>query len=228
MSLVETLMPYSVEGFLSPAELDRVVELMDAYKASVKATRLQAGATGFSIHKSTNKSVEEVVAAFEPAGRLEVNWGDIPREAIDIVETAFFRRIEDIRRAYPSAYGPYGFTYVEYGPGQYFTAHVDGVSTTQVAGFGVTLTSDFEGGEFCVETCGSGRMWADGPGGKPMVAPGADSQSAWYRGLPRTTWTTTCERGKAIFYGSGLTHSSKPVRGGVLRKMLAFISSDRG
>jgi predicted 2-oxoglutarate/Fe(II)-dependent dioxygenase YbiX len=157
------------------------------------------------------------------------NWGEIPRDAIEIVEHAFFRRIEDIRRAYPSAYGPYGFTYVEYGVGQFFTPHVDGISTTQIAGFGVTLSApaDFDGGELCIETCGSGRLWARGADGELAIAPGADSQSEWYRSLPRTQWLTRCEQGKALFYGSGLTHSSKPVTRGVLKKMLAFISSDR-
>ena len=40
MSLVETLMPYSVENFLDQAELDRMIAIMDAYKRSVKPNRV--------------------------------------------------------------------------------------------------------------------------------------------------------------------------------------------
>jgi hypothetical protein len=225
MNLSEALLPYSIEGFLTDDEVDRVVASIEAYKKTVDARLLEAGAKGYSIHQSI-MSVSDVVQLYEPAGRLEINWQDLPRESIEIVENAFYRRVEDIRRAYPTAFGPMGFTYVEYHPGQYFTSHVDGIGSVQVAGFGVTLTDDFEGGEFCVETCGSGRLWAMGHGDRLMAAPGHDSSSDWFRSLPRTVWTTRPKRGNAIFYGSGLTHSSKPVTRGVLKKLLAFVHAD--
>jgi hypothetical protein len=225
MSISETMMPYSLEGFLSEEEVERVIRSIDEYKRTVDPRRLEAGASGYTIHNSENLSVPEIVSVYEPAGRLDVNWQEIPRDICEIVEAAFFRRIEDVRRAFPRAYGPYGFTYVEYRPGQYFTAHIDGVSREQVAGFGVTLTNDFEGGEFSVETCGSGRLWATDDKGRLINAPGHDAQSAWYRALPRTRWTTRPVRGNAVFYGSGLTHSSQPVTKGILRKVLAFVRS---
>lgn len=226
MSVAQTLAPYSIEGFLDDGEVEQITRSIDAYKRSVPATRLQAGARGMTIHEDDDsRTIAELVAVYEPAGRVDINWHDLPRDIIGVVETAFYRHVEDIRRAYPDAMGPYGFTYVEYSVGQYFTAHVDGVSTGQVAGFGVTLNDDFEGGEFCLETTGSGRLWARGRRDALMVAPGHDMRSDWFRSLPRTQWLTRPKRGNANFYGSGLTHSSKPVTKGVLRKVLAFISS---
>lgn len=225
MSVSQMMMPYSLEGFLDDAEVERIVQSIDAHKKTVDPKRLAAGATGYTIHNSENLSVPEIISVYEPAGRLDVNWQEIPRDIVEIVEAAFFRRIEDVRRAFPTAYGPYGFTYVEYGPGQFFTAHIDGVSRSQVCGFGVTLTNDFEGGEFSVETCGSGRLWASDGSGRLLNAPGHDAQSDWYRALPRTRWTTRPVRGNAVFYGSGLTHSSQPVTKGILRKVIAFVRS---
>ena len=225
MSVSENMMPYSLEGFLREDEVERVIRSIDAHKASVDASRLAAGASGYTIHNSENLTVSEIIAVYEPKGRLEVNWQELPRDIVEIVETACFRRIEDVRRAFPTAYGPYGFTYVEYQPGQYFTAHIDGVSRAQVAGFGVTLNDDFKGGEFSIETCGSGRLWAQDGEDRLVNAPGHDAQSEWYRNLPRSKWTTRCKRGNALFYGSGLTHSSLPVTKGILRKVLAFVRS---
>ena len=225
MSVSEAMMPYSLEGFLSDAEVEQVIRSIDAYKLSVDPKKLEAGATGYTIHNSENLSVREIISVYEPAGRLDVNWQQIPRDIVEIVEAAFFRRIEDVRRAFPTAYGPYGFTYVEYKPGQFFTAHIDGVSRAQVSGFGVTLSNDFEGGEFSVETCGSGRLWARDGEGRLVNAPGHDAQSDWYRAVPRTKWTTRPVKGNAVFYGSGLTHSSQPVTRGILRTVLAFVRS---
>lgn len=221
--LTEMLLPFSVEEFLSDDEVARVLASIDAFKAA-NPIRLEAGAAGITIHKSPGLTVAEVVAVYEPEGRLDINTQHIPADVVDIVETAFYRRIEDIRRAYPGTFGPYGFTYVEYAAGQYFTPHIDGSGGRQVAGFGVTLTDDFEGGEFIIETCGSNRLWATGPNGDLDVAPGHDARSGWYRSLPKTQWTTRPRRGGALFYGSALTHGSRPVTRGVLKKVLAFIS----
>jgi len=225
MNIVETILCYSIENFLSDREINHILESIEAYKRSVDPQKLAAGGTGYTIHRSGGLSVTEAVAVYEPAGRIDVNWQQLPRDIVEIVEAAFYRRIEDVRRAYPRAYGPYGFTYVEYQPGQFFTAHIDGASQQQVAGFGVTLTDDFDGGEFSVETCGSGRMWMVNRDGELSTTPGHDVRSEWYRTLPRTRWMTRPKRGNALFYGSGLTHSSQPVTKGVLKKVLAFIHS---
>ena len=218
----ELQMPYSIEGFLSDDEVQRVITSIDAYKAE-HPTRLTAGAEGITIHQSGDLSVPEIVAVYEPKGRLDINIQQMPKEIIDIMEEGFYRRIEDIRRAYPQAVGAYGFTYVEYAVNQYFTPHIDGVSDLMVAGFGVTLTDDFDGGEFFVETCGSNRLWMRDQNEKTAIAPVADASSEWYRSLPKTQWLTKPKRGNAIFYGSALTHGSKPVTHGVLKKVLAFI-----
>jgi hypothetical protein len=127
-----------------------------------------------------------------------------------------------VRRAYPATHGPFGFTYVEYTVGQYFTPHADGIGEDQKVGFGVTLNDDFEGGEFIVQTCGSNRLWARTPSGEVRLGPNPDASSAWFTALPKTEWMTRPRRGNAIFYGGALTHGSKPVTGGVLKKLLAF------
>jgi hypothetical protein len=219
------VLPYSIEDFLSDEETAYILDEIDGYKASIAPSLLEAGARGYTIHNFDSASVDHIVKVYEPNGRIDVNWQDIPRGIVDVIETAFFRRIEDIRRAYPTALGPIGYTYVEYGPSQFFTAHLDGATHMQVAGFGVTLSNDFEGGDFAVETCGSGELWRDTSDGRLQNAPGHDAQSAWFRSLKRTRWTTRPTRGTAIFYGSGLTHSSEPVQRGILKKVLAFIQS---
>lgn len=225
MTLTESLMPYSIENFLTETEAERIVSLVDQYKAA-NPDRLAAGSTGLSVHSSDFMSLDELVAMYEPQGRIDINTPDLPPEVIDIMDNAYFRHIEDIRRAYPSATWPYGFTYVEYGPGQFFTPHADGITSMQCAGFGVTLSNDFRGGEFCVETCGSNRFWIKAEDGRPDVAPGADASSEWFREIPRTQWAMTPRKGVAVFYGSALVHSSKPVTGGSLKKLLAFVTKD--
>ncbi len=215
------LLPYSIESFFTDDEVKSVVECIDAYKAA-NPRRLQAGAHGFSIHQSPNLTVSEVIAVYEPAGRLDINAQQIPRGVVEIAECAFYRHIEDVRRAYPATHGPFGFTYVEYAVGQYFTPHADGVGTDQKVGYGVTLTDDFEGGEFVVQTCGSNRLWVSDEDGQLRLGPCHDASSEWFKTLPKTEWMTRPKRGNAIFYGGALTHGSKPVTKGVLKKLLAF------
>ena len=215
------LLPYSIESFFSGDEVTRVLRSIDEYKAA-NPGRLQAGAHGISIHQSPNLTVSEVIALYEPAGRVDINAQHMPRDVIDIAECAFFRHIEDIRRAYPATHGPFGFTYVEYTVGQYFTSHADGVGQDQKVGFGVTLTDDFEGGEFIVQTCGSNRLWATDTNGKLTLGPNHDASSEWFKSLPKTDWVTRPKCGNAIFYGGALTHASKPVTKGMLKKLLGF------
>jgi hypothetical protein len=215
------LLPYSIEQFFTPEEVAAVVESIDAYKAA-HPQRLQAGAHGITIHQNSNLTPTEIVALFEPAGRLDINSQHLPRDIVEIGECAFYRHIEDIRRAYPAALGPNGFTYVEYTVGQYFTPHADGVGSDQKTGFGVTLTDDFEGGEFVIQTCGSNRLWVAESGGTLSLGPCHDWSSDWFRTLPKTEWTTRPKKGNAVFYGGALVHASKPVTRGVLKKLLAF------
>lgn len=219
--LSELLLPFSIEDFLSAEDVDKVVQSIDAYKSAIGGQR-QQGPARVSIHSSRDHNLTELIDIITPRGRLDINVQEIPRAVIQIMEAAFYSRIEDIRRAYPGAYAPYGFTYVEYTVGQYFTPHIDGASAQQVAGFGVTLSDDFHGGEFFVETCGSNRLWMTTKSGT-SVAPGPNANSDWYRVLPKTRWVTRPRRGGAIFYGSSLTHGCNPVTAGVLRKVLAFV-----
>jgi hypothetical protein len=223
-TLSETLLPYSIEEFVTDAEIARILAAVERYKAEHPA-RLAAGAKGITVHSSSVMNVDELVAMYQPQGRLDINTADLPFEVIDVIEQAFFRHIEDIRRAYPSATWPYAVTYVEYGPAQFFTPHADGFSAHQCAGFGVTLTNDFTGGEFCVETCGSNRTWVAGSDGTPNLAIGTNNGSEWFRKLPRTRWSMTPKKGTAAFYGSALVHSSRPVTSGTVKRLLAFISN---
>jgi hypothetical protein len=215
------LLSYSIEEFFSDAEVRSVLKSIDAYKAA-NPDRLQAGAHGTSIHTNPNLTVSEVIAVYEPAGRLDINHQQLPRDVIEIGESAFFRHIENIRRAYPTVHAPFGFTYVEYGIGQYFTPHADGVRDREKVGYGVTLTDEFEGGEFIVQSCGSNRLWSTDTNGQLTIGPAHDAASEWFRSLPKTEWTTRPKRGNAIFYGGALTHGSKPVTKGTLKKLLAF------
>jgi hypothetical protein len=224
MRLCESVLPYSIEGFLTDTEVGRILALIDAYKAQ-HPDDLAAGSTGQTVHNSEVLTVDELVEMYEPRGRLDVNTADLPVEVIEIVEAAFLRHIEDIRRAYPSATWPYAVTYVEYGPAQFFTPHADGITDRQVAGFGVTLTNDVTGGEFCVETCGSNRMWIAGPDGEATLAQGADMGSEWFRSIPRTKWAMTPRKGMAVFYGAALVHSSQPVIAGTAKRVLAFMTN---
>jgi 2OG-Fe(II) oxygenase superfamily len=223
MAWTESLLPYTIEEFITAGEAERIVSLIEHYKRA-NTDRLTAGVTQKTVHVSDTMSLEELVAMYEPNGRIEITAEDLPSEVIAIVERAYFTHIEDIRRAYPSAAWPYGFAYVEYGPGQYFTPHADGITTAQCAGFGVALSDDFRGGEFLIETCGSNRMWVAGGDGMSRLAPGADVSSEWFRKLPRTEWSMSPRRGVAVFYGSALVHSSRPVTAGRLRKILGFVS----
>lgn len=214
-------LPYSIDSFFSDDEVNRVLASIEAYKAAHPA-HLQAGAHGISIHQSPNLTVSEIIEAYEPAGRLDINTQHLPRDVIDIAECAFYRHIEDIRRAYPFTHGPFGFTYVEYNIGQFFTPHADGVGEDHKVGFGVTLTDNFDGGDFIVQTCGSNRLWTTDANGRTVMAPSHDSSSDWFRSLPKTEWATRPKRGNAIFYGGALTHASRPVTKGVLKKLLGF------
>lgn len=216
-SVSELLLPYSIEGFLTDDEVDRILTIVDEYKAA-HADTLAAGARG-SVHASDVLSVEELVERYQPAGRLDINTADLPEEVIEIVEHGFFRHIEDIRRAYPAATWPFSYTYVEYGPSQFITPHAD----RTFAGFGVTLTNDFTGGEFCIETCGSNRLWFAGD--TPQIAPGPHVGSDWFRQIPRTRWMTSPRKGVAIFYGGALVHSSQPVITGAAKRIFAFIAN---
>lgn len=224
MAWTESLLPYSIEDFITADEAERILLLIDRYKIA-NPDRLTARITKKSVHVSDTMSMDELVEMYEPEGRIEITADDLPPEVIDIVERAYFAHIDDIRRAYPSAAWPYGFAYLEYGPTQYFTPHADGITSVQCAGFGVTLSDDFSGGEFSVETCGSNRMWVAGGDGRYSLAPAADVSSEWFRKLPRTAWSMSPRRGVAVFYGSALVHSSKPVTAGRLRKIVGFIAS---
>src|SRR5262249_54153976 len=119
----ESLLPYSVEEFITDDERRYLLAEMEKVKAAAPPGSLDAGVSGRSVHSLQGKTVKETVALFEPKGRLEV---EAPRSVCEVLNDAFARRIEDIRRAYPSATWVNAWGYVEYSPGQHITPHADG------------------------------------------------------------------------------------------------------
>jgi 2OG-Fe(II) oxygenase superfamily len=223
MMPIETLSPYSIEGFLDAATTARVLAEIQKLLAAAPPDAFQAGAGGRSVHSFSGAfGGTSPAAVFEPAGRIEINV--LPEEVRALLDDAFFRRIEDVRRVYPSATWPRGWTYVEYRAGQLCTPHADSASGGRnVAACNVLLDDSFTGGEFFIETCGSQELWMPG---EVMLGPWSTYNSEWFRAVPKTRWTTRPARGTAIFYGSQLVHGTQPVTEGVARKVICWLEAD--
>jgi hypothetical protein len=222
MALGETLSVYSLEGFFAVAEIERLTALIDAMKSP---GAFDAEGRDLSVFRMDRLGLEETIRLYVPKGRIEIDQSEMPEEVIDLLETAFFRRIEDVRRAFPSATWPAGWTYVEYGRGQFCSAHADGrLDGAQVGGLSVPLNDDFRGGEFFVETCGGGEMWCAGTAGPELsVEPNPYFES--FDRIPRSRWTVSPVRGDAALYGSLVVHGTRPVRRGRARKIICFLRS---
>lgn len=225
----ETLMPYSLEGFLRPDEVAAVCREMDGVKERLAADSLVAGVNGRSVHSIRGLGVVETVAVYEPEGRVEVT--ELPGSVHEVLETAFERRLPDIRRAYGSVRRSDCWMYVEYGPDQFITPHIDyphnesRPERPKVTGINVLLNDDFTGGEFYVETTGARDLWHEGDDGQARVREGANYHSDWFRELPRTRWTARPGSGTALLYGTQLVHGTLPVTSGRVRKVLGFLSA---
>lgn len=223
MTPIETLLPYSIEGFLDAPAIARVLAGIRQLVEAAPSGALQAGAGGRSVHTFSGAlGGTNPAAVFEPAGRIEVNV--LPEEIRALLDDAFYRRIEDVRRVYPSATWPRGWTYVEYRAGQLCTPHADSASGGRnVAACNVLLDDGFTGGEFFIETCGSPQLWM--PGGA-VLGPWSTYNNEWFRAMPKTRWTTRPVKGTAVLYGSQLIHGTQPVIDGVARKVICWIESD--
>lgn len=224
----ESFTIHSIESFLSDTEIRQILRPIDKLKKARGPRAFVAGEQDGSVHHLgvfglTGKQAARI---FSPRGRIEIPLGTELPELRDRLDDAFFRRIEDIRRIYPSAVWPRGWTYVEYGPGQHCTAHADGTfSGTQVGACNVRLDGNTVGGEFFVETTGSSELWME-PGPQPpeMILASA-YDNAWLRSLPKTRWLAQPARGTALFWGSQLLHGTQPVIKGTAKKLIAWIET---
>ncbi|MGH8974902.1 MAG: hypothetical protein ACRD0C_17080 [Acidimicrobiia bacterium] len=228
MNISETLLAYSVEEFLTDAETASVLEMLDRHTAPLPVRAMTPGHNGRSIHSLDGFSVEETVEIYEPRGRLELDA--VADDVSEVMDRAVHRRWDDLRRALPSARRVDPWIYLEYGPEQYVTPHIDYAwnedfpDHPKVAGISVQLNDGFLGGELFVETSASPRLWRAADG-REVVAAGADLSSHWFPSTPRTRWTSTPRRGTAYLYGSQLVHGTLPVLRGRVRKLISFVTA---
>jgi hypothetical protein len=216
---------HSLEGFLSRPEVGRILRRLAASRAAQPGTSFEAGADGNSVHHLNALGLDGTTAArvFSPAGRIEIALGRALPELVDLLERAFYRRIEDIQRVYPAAVWPVGWTYVEYGPGQHCTSHADGsFGGSQVGALSVRLDEGTEGGEFYVETSGSEQLWT-GQGESRELIVSALYRNRWLDRVPKTRWLAQPARGTGLLWGSHLIHGTQPVRRGISKKIIAWI-----
>jgi hypothetical protein len=235
--IAETVAVGSVEGFLGEDDRARLTTVMSASLTDQDSARFGAGRTT-SIHEIPGHSHEQAMAVYEPAGRVEVP--QIPAEAEKLLQDAFDRARPALSRVMPSITTCRPWTYVEYGPGQHITGHLDGIAPDplawprQIAGISVVISEAESGGAFYVESSSSDRLWntrlddtADGyADGMWLAHDGADHSADWYAAMPRTRWSVTPAPGTALLYGSQLTHGTEPVASGRVAKFISWLIAD--
>lgn len=238
--IAETVTIGSVEGFLNAEERTRLATVMDAFLASEPRDCFGANRTT-SIHEIPGHSHQQAMTVYEPAGRVEVP--QIPAEAEKLLQAAFDRARPALSRVMPSITACRPWTYVEYGPGQHITSHLDGIAPDplawprQIAGISVVISEAEDGGAFYVETSSSDRLWdsrldnATGNGyaeGVWLASDGADHSARWFATMPRTRWSVTPAPGTALLYGSQLAHGTEPVTLGRVAKFISWLIADTG
>jgi hypothetical protein len=236
--MAETLAIGSIENFVDPTEIAQLVKIMDTFLAEEGAARF-ADARADSIHEIPGHTAVEAMAVYEPAGRLEA--AKIPNEAEGILQQSFGRASAALARLMPSITTCRPWTYVDYGPGQHITPHLDGIAPDplswprQIAGISIVITPAIEGGAFFVETASDSRLWhhactdteAGYVPGTWWAHDGADHSADWFRDMPRTRWSVNPAAGTALLYGSQLTHGTEPVRQGRARKFISWLVAER-
>ncbi|WP_201295308.1 MULTISPECIES: 2OG-Fe(II) oxygenase [Nocardia] len=242
IGLNETLTVGSVEDFLTISESAALEELMDRFLREAHngdARDIYDQRRLSSIHEIPGHDTAVAMATYEPSGRVEIT--DIPDDAETLLQAAFTRVRARLERILPSVTSCRPWTYVEYGPGQHITPHLDGIAPDprawprQIAGISVIIGTRCEGGEFFVETTSSASLWKPAipspvPGYEPAMAfahDGADNSSPWFAAMPRTRWCTAPAPGTALLYGSQLVHGTTPVRTGRSRKFISWLFADQ-
>ncbi|ORT53121.1 hypothetical protein KBI5_08290 [Frankia sp. KB5] len=238
--MAETVGVGSVEGFLDAKERARLVAIMAGFLDGQHSARFGDARTT-SIHEIPGHSAEQAMAVYEPAGRVEV--AHIPSEAERLLQRAFSRAKPVLARVMPSITACRPWTYVEYGPGQHITAHLDGIAPDplrwprQIAGISVLIDDADAGGAFYVETTSSNHLWSPPLGdasvhgytpGMCLAHDGADHSADWFTRMPRTRWSVTPAPGTALFYGSQLAHGTEPVIRGRVAKFISWLISEAG
>lgn len=236
--IAETLSIRTVEGFLTPTEIERLNRVMDDELGTLGRARYGTDRRT-TIHEIPGHSPAQAQELYEPVGRVEMT--EIPYEATTLLDQALKHHMAAITRTLPSVTGHRPWIYLEYCAGQYITPHADGIAPDplarprQIAAATVTLTDTHEtGGAFYVETTGSDAPWAadEAPTGSGY-APGmrfvhdrTDMSSPWFGAMPRTRWSVSPAPGTLVSFGSQLVHGTEPVRTGRLRKFLTLFVSD--
>ncbi|MFI6044501.1 hypothetical protein ACIA8C_22935 [Nocardia sp. NPDC051321] len=216
---------HSVEKFLTGEETAAVIDALDV--------AIGAAADGFDIRQAPERSVHEItghspadtVEVFEPAGRTEMRH--LPSEAIAVLNTASDRALPKIQAVFPFAEGIGDWIYIDYGPGQFVTPHIDYPSDpscpglVKYAAISVTLQHATKGGEFFVETI-SDPDQRDSDGRVLRDLHWADRD---FRERSRTRWLVRPGLGDAILWGTEVSHGTRPVHQGCERKLIAFVQA---
>ncbi|MGL5866566.1 MAG: hypothetical protein ACRCYX_11990 [Dermatophilaceae bacterium] len=235
--VAETLAIHSVEGFLTANQVTDLSTAMTRLLARDGTEPYDEGRCA-TMHEIPGRSAQQAMAVYEPCGRIEVT--NLPDEVTTVLDAALRAALPAITRALPSITTWRPWTYVEYGPGQHITPHVDGIAPNpatwprQIAGTSVLISAAEDGGDFAVETTGSPRLWSDAAppdacGYDPSISiahDGADNSSPWFHTLLRTRWTVRPTPGTALLYGSQLTHGTDPVVTGRCRKFLNWLLAE--
>lgn len=235
----ETLGVGSVEEFVTTGEIVELLSIMDTMLGESGEDRFDQQRTQ-SIHEIPGRTPAEAMAFYEPVGRIEIP--KIPDAAEAMLQQAFTRALVPVKRFMPSISTCRPWTYVEYGPGQHITAHVDGIAPDpmswprQIAGISIVVSPPDDGGEFFVESTSDSRLWdrqcndasAGYAPGTWLAHDGADFSADWFRSMPRTRWRVDPARGTALLYGSQLTHGTQPVTQGRGRKFISWLVAERG
>ncbi|MER6103662.1 hypothetical protein ABT115_15390 [Streptomyces sp. NPDC001832] len=237
--IAETVSTGSIENFLAPEERDRLATVMRTFLTSDERGRFGEQRT-HSIHEIPGHSPEQAMAVYEPAGRVETP--KIPAEAEDLLQLAFDRARPALSRVMPSITTCRPWTYVEYGPGQHITSHLDGIAPDplawprQIAGISVVISQAETGGAFYVESSSSDRLWntrlehdpgSGYAGGMWLAHDGADHSADWFTAMPRTRWNVTPAPGTALLYGSQLAHGTEPVTSGRVAKFISWLIAEK-
>lgn len=233
--IAETLAVGSIEGFLTPDEVHELTAVMGTAVAADGIRQFDTERTA-TLHTIPGHTHQQAMSVYEPAGRLEIH--PPPRAAATILAAAVERAMPALRRALPALTACREWMYVEYGPGQHITPHIDGVAPDpsawprQIAGISVVVEHAESGGEFYVETTSGSSLWNDDALGEdyhPSMAfthDAADHSADWFRTMPRTRWTVAPQPGTALLYGSQLTHGTEPVHTGRERKFISWLISE--
>jgi hypothetical protein len=236
--IAETVALGSIEGFIEAAELRRLEAIMSGSLSRQERTHFGPERRE-SIHEIIGHTPEQAMAVYEPSGRIEVR--QVPDTAERILQQAFERSRPALARVMPSITTCRPWTYVEYGPGQHITTHLDGIAPDplawprQIAGISVVIKPAEAGGSFYVETTSSSDLWDSAPAqaadhhyvpGMWLAHDGADNSSDWFRSMPRTRWQVDPAPGTALLYGSQLAHGTAPVTLGRAAKFISWLVAE--